>query len=164
MHWANAPLTVFHGTDLAAARSIYEGMARGRPHGRSDFGAGFYVTTNFHQACQWANRRARRGAASIAAVVEFTLCRDSLESRRHLSFITDRADFYDFVEYCRTGGLNHGPARDRPYEIIYGPVSLWPQKMLLGNGDQIMIYDVESLGGGFRYVRAITPDPPGRKF
>lgn len=86
--WSNPPLIVYHGTDAASAGAL--GLSAGtplpsfavnlalcRPH--TDFGQGFYTTTNPHQARQWANLRylrARRVPGNKAVVLRFDLDRD----------------------------------------------------------------------------------------
>ncbi len=79
MAWSNGPREVYHGTDMTSGSAI---LPARRPHAISlaaarafsDFGPGFYTTTNRHQARQWANQRVRRlGGAAVACVVTFQL-------------------------------------------------------------------------------------------
>ncbi len=157
-------MTVYHGTDNISAASIRSGINRGAFRPRSDFGAGFYLTTVPHQARQWANQRARRTRVASAELLEFEMSRNAIESLRHMAFTTDSTDYYDFITYCRAGLPLHGPRRAQTYDIVYGPVSLWPQTLVLANCDQIMLTDPTALGLGFRYNGTITPAPQGRFF
>jgi hypothetical protein len=105
---------------------------------RTDFGRGFYVTTSLHQARQWANQRCRPATHLNPEVLEYHLLRDEIESLSHLTFVMDTTDYHEFVEYCRPGQANHGPPpRSIPYDVVYGPVRLWPQRIVLANCDQI---------------------------
>ena len=160
MTWANGPITVYHGTDNMSAASIRGGINPVYFRPRTDFGAGFYVTTVLHQAQQWANQRARRIGNAQAEVLEYHLDRSAVETQRHLAFNLDGTDYWDFVTFCRTGAANHGPARSWPYDVVYGPVSLWPQQLVLANCDQLLLSDPNALGAGFRFRRAITPAAP----
>lgn len=143
MAWSNGPLVVYHGTDHASAQSIRSsGIDPSRFRAKTDFGAGFYVTTTQHQAQQWANQRCRRMSSAQAEVLIYKVGRGTMETLRHLSFVIDDVSYYDFVAYCRSGATNHGPLpRRRPYQIIYGPVSLWPQKLVIQGCDQISFTD-----------------------
>lgn len=164
MTWTNGPITVYHGTDSVSAGSIRAGInsAHFRPH--TDFGAGFYVSTVLHQAQQWANQRARRTGNTRAEVLEFELDRNAVEPLRHLTFNLDGNDYWDFVAYCRSGAPNHGPRRVQPYDIVYGPVSLWSQQLVLANCDQVLLSDPGALGADFHYRQAITPNASSRFF
>jgi hypothetical protein len=88
--WSNGPLTAYHGTDSLAlapygslvlhnpVAGFSISIARCRPN--TDFGQGFYLTTNDHQARQWANARVRRmlssrGGALRAVVLSFSIDR-----------------------------------------------------------------------------------------
>ena len=41
--------------------------------------------------------------------------------------------------YCRRGGIAHAPAanRPRPYDIVFGPISLIGQTHTIANSDQV---------------------------
>ena len=165
MAWVNGPLTVFHGTDNLSATSIrLHGINPGRFRRQTDFGIGFYVTTVQHQAEQWANQRCRRtpGTAN-AEVLEYSLSRAQIEALVHLCFTLDDGDFYEFVAYCRSGLGNHGPTRMRPYDLVYGPVSLWPQLLAVADCDQILFSDPSKITGFSLPIRTLRPKS-GSKF
>jgi hypothetical protein len=162
----NGPITVFHGTDHLSGNAIrLNGLDRKRFNARTDFGWGFYVTTSLHQAQQWANQKCRLKSSLNPEVLEYHLLRDEIEKLVHLAFITETDDYHEFVEYCRPGGSNHGPHRSAPYEVVYGPVRLWPQRIVLANCDQILfshpdgIRDPAGLGRDFSRP-AQTHRPP----
>jgi hypothetical protein len=138
--WTNAAAKVYHGTTESAARSIVLGGVNpsfGR--GAADFGQGFYVTSDLHQARQWANQKVRASTGSHnAAVLEFDLDRDKLASHGdHLTFILPDSAFHDFVLFNRLGGSNHYRAGGSPYDVVYGPVAAFPQTIIYANCDQI---------------------------
>ncbi len=158
--WSNQPLKVYHGCDDVSANGIVP--AGGSGHGISlasgspatDFGQGFYTTTNVHQAEQWANRRfyigQGRGAKS-AAVVEFTIDRDVMAGLEHMAFVREdfapNSDYWQLVAHCR-GGNNHaraGQSGTGYYDVVYGPVSLYPQFLVIADADQISFHTGEAL-------------------
>jgi hypothetical protein len=159
--WANSPLVVYHGTDAASVGAI--GLSAGihvptfmvdlglcRPH--TDFGQGFYTTTNLHQARQWANFRlfrAPRLTGNKAVVLEFELDRDWLSRLDSLAFVRDTYDYWDLVSDCRHGFRPHQRQTPNPpaYDVVYGPVSLWPQKLVLNDCDQISFHTSRAVFG-----------------
>jgi hypothetical protein len=151
MAWTNGPLTVYHGCNEASALSLVK-PARPHAHGidlslcrrRTDFGAGFYTTTNPRQAREWANKRCGRSNASgapprRATVISFSVDRQSLAALEALVFIRDGRDFYDLVTYCRQGGINHARATG-PYGAVFGPVSLPGPSRVRPESDQISFH------------------------
>lgn len=139
---------------------------------RTDFGSGFYVTTSLHQAQQWANQRCRATKHLNSEVLEYHLVRDVIETLSHLIFVMDTTDYHEFVEYCRPGQTDHGPPpRSAPYDVVYGPVRLWPQRIVLANCDQVLFTDPAKLGDPQRQGRDFSlpyqthrPTAPNRFF
>lgn len=125
--WSNQDLLLFHGTTIHAARNIVaEGVdvAIGKPD--RDFGRGFYCTSSEVQAREWADIKAAR-SSEAAAVVRFEMPRQVLGELRALVFIratANAADFWSFVQFCRSGGVAHGKVSGSPYDVVYGPVAL----------------------------------------
>lgn len=150
MPWSNGPLVVYHGTDSQSGYDIRNNGIRSTYFNPdTDFGAGFYVTTSLHQAKNWANDRVRAyaGAAYNAEVLEYTLTRSTIKSLEHLAFVTDTNDYHDLVDYCWNKGANHGSNRSKPYDVIYGPVSLYPQLLVIANCDQLCFCDPLTVSG-----------------
>ena len=144
MAWANNPIVVYQGTDNLSANSInISSLNPSSFNAATDFGPGFYVTPVLHQAQQWANQKVRRTPGVLnAEVLEYTLSRPMIEALPHITFITDTDDFHELVDYCRKGSPNHGPSpRRAPYGVVYGPVSLWPQKLVIADCEQILFSD-----------------------
>jgi hypothetical protein len=150
-------LTAFHGTDSGSLAAygplvLYAPLAGFainitlcRPN--TDFGRGFYLTTNDHQARQWANTRVRRlrsprGASLQAVVLSFSIDRDLLADADVLAFVVATTDYWDLVHDCRLGFAPHGrPGTKKYYDIVYGPVSLWRQELMIHDCDQISVHD-----------------------
>ena len=153
--WRNKDLVVYHGTDNQSVPNpgtMTINLARCRP--LTDFGQGFYCTTSLHQAEQWANTRvhrtrAARRPAPIAIVLAFQLSRDWLASLETLAFVRPINDFWDLVEDCRNGF----PPHQRPtpfgacYDIVFGPVTLWPQRLVIQDCDQISFHTQRAVRG-----------------
>jgi hypothetical protein len=157
MAWTNQDLIVFHGTTWNAAQVIERTNPDPRRGSRyTDFGRGFYVTTNRKQAENWANERARPhlNKNESAAVLEYAIDRDRLSALADLVFVLeDRSTgFWDFVAHCRSGVLSSSGTPDhcRPanghYSVVYGPVTLWPQTLVLKDCDQISLHDEDGIG------------------
>ena len=128
----------------------------------TDFGQGFYTTTWEHQAKEWANQQTRRlsvrtGATPVATVLRFDVDRDYLAAVEDLVFLRETTEFYDLVGDCRSGAMPHGrtagksPRGLTKYDIVYGPVSLWQQKLVIKDCDQISFHTPQAL--------AILPSP-----
>lgn len=158
--WTNGDLTVFHGTDSAAIGlgSPPPGLASlpqpaamtvdlSKCKRLTDFGQGFYTTTSLHQAKQWANARLRRVLApgpttQFAVVISFSINRDELGDLETLGFVRGTLDYWDFMQDCRAGFPPHQRAspRNAAYDVVYGPVSLWQQILLIQDCDQISFH------------------------
>jgi hypothetical protein len=174
MAWTNGICKVYHWTDNLSGTAIRgrSVLDRTKFNAKTDFGEGFYVTTSLHQAQQWANQRCRSTTHLNPEVLEYHLLRDMIEKLSHLAFIMDTTDYHEFVEYCRPGNPNHGPPpRSAPYDVVCGPVRLWPQRIVLANCDQILftdptkIGDPDGLGRDFsRPFQTIRPTAPNRFF
>jgi hypothetical protein len=110
-----------HGVDLAKCRPS------------TDFGPGFYCTSSKHQAKNWANVRARKG--KIAAVLQFQADRRELSGLRSLVFVSESSEFWQTVGYCRSLGRCMSG-----YDIVYAPLTLFPQTMVVANSDQVSFH------------------------
>lgn len=140
MVWSNAPQKVYHGTDDASAEAIRAqiDLTVCSPAG-VDFGPGFYVTSLWHEARHWARLRSQQRQRE-AAIVEFDLDREAIARLGdHLTFTLPSDDYFDFVAYNRAGSPHHGRPGDPPrhYDIVYGPVSRFPDRKLISGWDQL---------------------------
>jgi hypothetical protein len=148
--WTNPPLVVPHGTDEHSAQLIVAGIDVTKGWSNTDFGRGFYVTSTLRSAKYWANQKVRRLPAPCkAAVLTFNIDRDALaELDDHLAFGHPTDDFFDFVEHnraisgeprhARSGkDLRSGSPLLPYYDVVYGPVSKYPLRLVRFNADQI---------------------------
>jgi Protein of unknown function (DUF3990) len=153
--WKNRPAIFFHGTDTGALRGLAPAvhaplprftvsLKRCRPN--SDFGQGFYVTTNELQACEWANTRVRQARSAVttpallpcAVLLAFSIDRDRLGRLESLCFLRPTDDYYDLVDDCRLGFPPHQRTGGKAaYDVVYGPVRMWPQRLVIADADQI---------------------------
>lgn len=92
-------------------------LARCRPN--TDFGKGFYATTNFEQAARWARIRQSRDKSTkaVVSVFEFdeTLLEDAHFKVRQFHGVD--AEWLHFIVGCRKQTLKHD------YDIVMGPVA-----------------------------------------
>jgi hypothetical protein len=175
--WSNGKLTVYHGTDTLAL-SAYGPFQVGEPLAKfvvdlkrcdplTDFGLGFYTTTSLRQAREWANdrtRRKRKYATHVQALVlQFDLDRNWLASQETLVFVREIADFWDFVEHCRAGLAVHARAHTNfAYDVVYGLVTLWEQRLLIEDCDQISFHTTRAVGPlNQPSVAAVADTPDG---
>ena len=150
MPWTHGPLVLYHGCDNISATSIrtplspnQHGIHLAYSQALTDFGRGFYTTTNLHQAKNWANIRCQRLPHTlppkVATVLRFEVDRNLLARLQLLCFVTEssNSDYWDFVSHCRKGLGNHLLAGQDNYDVVFGPVSLWPQTLVIKDCDQI---------------------------
>lgn len=132
MTWTHQLIKLYHGTTLTGAASIRtQGIDPKYFKTRTDFGPGFYMTTFWDQAEDWACHQARRsrlaGNPVNGAVVEFSIQRNRLGALLSLSFVRpedSHRDFWDLILHCRAG--NHHSLPGSPpnlYDVVYGPVA-----------------------------------------
>lgn len=120
--WTNPNAEFFHGTRKEHAEAILKNgidPARGAPN--TDFGRGFYTTTNRAQAELWAKTKAAENG-DVPVVLKLTVDRDTLAELRSLSFVLPNPDFWSLVERCRDKSDVPYQAEDH-YDVIYGPVA-----------------------------------------
>ena len=96
----------------------------------------------------------------IAVVIRFSLDRDWLAGLDALAFARPIADFWNLVTDCRYGFSPHqrsGP--QAAYDVVYGPVTIWPSRLLIQDGDQISFHTPATVPG----LRApvVADIPPG---
>lgn len=126
----------YHGTSLEYAQAIVQsGINPSLGSGDTDFGAGFYITTDENQAVQWANSPTngyvnptvmhyRIPAAVLTSLVS---CGRVFEENGKVAPTTD---FLNFVRTMRTTKPNPGGAS---YDFVEGPLLLNPKAFLGGS-------------------------------
>lgn len=122
--WSNPVIRLYHGTDIDSVGSILRGIEIEELRDSSDFGRGFYTTTNLAQAEIWASGRAKRKRRN-PAVIELVMSRDELAALESLWFVRadkNAEDFWNLVRACVDNGeTNRG--ENATYDLVVGPVS-----------------------------------------
>ena len=159
MSWTNGFLLLYHGTTNIAASAIST-PSSSVPHSidlslcspKADFGQGFYLTTVLTQAEDWADRKFRNSPrktkqSTHAVVLRFEVDRNLLAPLLSLCFVTDSSssDYRDFVEHCRNKIGTHLLFGNRNYDIVFGPVTLWPQRLVIKDADQMSFHTEAAL-------------------
>ena len=176
--WNNDDLVLYHGcTEQSLLGTNPNGIAVGTlPHRisltaggrRTEFGRGFYATSRIDQAKNWAHLQARKLAAKTlskttpnAVVLRFDVSRNKLADLEALVFTNENCGFWPFVAYCRSGSVPHGRStgRQMEYDIVYGPVSIWPQRLVIKDCDQVSFHTVTALNVIPALSVAITGNP-----
>jgi hypothetical protein len=141
--WRDQAVELFHGTTDNCVRGILLAVDETRGSSFKDFGRGFYTTTRFDKAQDWANVKARRAGGS-AAVLRFDVSRSDLTSLDCLFFIrgdSTAVDFWSFVQYCRTIGADHNRLHTPWYDLVVGPVSgTWKRQTIISDTDQVSFH------------------------
>jgi hypothetical protein len=144
--WSNQDIVVYHGTVNTYVPAL-TGRAVSVSAGQrnTDFGPGFYTTTLFPQAENWAKRITRGKSGTRPVVVEYAISREALGRLDALAFVRghDSADdLWSLIRHCRSGGLSHRrTGTSGCYDLVYGPVAMdWKQKIAAFDGDQISFH------------------------
>jgi hypothetical protein len=103
--WTNGDLPLFHGTDDVSASAILSrGVDLRRCSPLTDFGRGFYTTTNLEQAKNWARIRAVRAGSSGAIVKGAVIVmKDSLDYSKARLFTIADCDQISFHSAAHVG-------------------------------------------------------------
>jgi hypothetical protein len=108
------------------------------------------VTTNLHQAEQWANKRVTSLPlrSVFAVVLQFQLSRDWFAGLESLSFVRPTTDFWDLIWDCRLGFAPHQRSTSQPsYDVVSGLVTLWGQILTIQDCDQISFHTPIAVAG-----------------
>ena len=119
----------FHGTTLQYAQDIYSnGIDLSKSSPDSDFGRGFYVTTNLAQAIEWAYKQYYYAQP---AIVEFWVPVSQLTPGQLCGQVFNGAtsSYLNFVRSMRTNKPSTGGGG---YDFVEGPLLLNPSQFLAG--------------------------------
>ena len=106
-------MKLYHGSTVAVKRP---NLSKGR--GTTDFGKGFYTTTNFAQAQKWAILKKKREGSNKAIVSVFEVPDNILErGYKVLHFSGVTKEWLEFVI------RNRRNEETEKYELIMGPVA-----------------------------------------
>lgn len=145
--WSNQALRLYHGTLEASARSIESrGVSVSYGRARTNFGPGFYTTSDPVVAAEWARAREPKRHRPRVGVVAADLDRDALATLSWLAFARgdkDADDFWSFVAHCRAGARHHRPSDSAEplYDVVIGPVAaILKERICMPNADQISFH------------------------
>lgn len=83
-----------------------------------DFGAGFYMTSDFKQAEKWALRTTRMREIGVPTVSVFEIKEEELRKLELLIFKSANKEWLRYISANRTG-----KPTDKVFDIIVGPVA-----------------------------------------
>lgn len=107
-------MKLYHGSTMAVRTPS---ITRGRRN--TDFGKGFYATTNFEQAARWARIKRDRQEASKAVVTVYEFDDSLLASPEYavMRYHGATGEWLDFVVNNRRSSSSHA------YDMVMGPVA-----------------------------------------
>jgi Protein of unknown function (DUF3990) len=134
-----------HGVDVTRGREA------------TDFGRGFYTTTNEVQARHWAwiryyDPKFSRATGVQPVVLRFRVNRHDLAKLQSICFFLGdygNEDYWSIVQHCRQSTAtaindHHGPVVERGlkwYDIACGPVAaFWEQRRAMTDTDQVSFH------------------------
>jgi Protein of unknown function (DUF3990) len=144
------PDEVFHGTSIDCVRDLMDGIDLDRSRQRTDFGKGFYLTTNYNQAKEWAKFKANPNFLNISrkdsnnyvkgAIVTYNIDKEYLSKLPGRIFTEPNDDWAIFILANRTKRFlkEHNldiHNLDMKYHYVYGPMA--------DNGIALMIKEYE---------------------
>lgn len=83
-----------------------------------DFGAGFYLTSDFEQAKKWAFRTTNHRETGIPTVSVFEMEQEAFEKLESLTFDAANKEWLRYIAANRTGKPTDGE-----YDVVIGPVA-----------------------------------------
>jgi hypothetical protein len=140
-------LLLYHGTTDAHVYDVLDGIDETIGNPLKDFGRGFYTTTRFDKAIDWAALQAARSGRE-PAIIEFSLSRENLTALDCLFFIrADKHayDYWHFVQWCRSTG-SHNRLNAKWYDLVAGPITGdWKKQTTIPNSDQFSFHTVRGV-------------------
>ena len=106
-------MILYHGSNMAVEKPRLMPTKR-----LLDFGAAFYLTSDFEQARKWAMHTVKIRETGSAIVSAFEFDDSALSTLRILKFDSPDLDWLHFVAANRTGN-----AENNQYDLIIGPVA-----------------------------------------
>ena len=83
-----------------------------------DFGAGFYLTSDYEQAKKWAIRTTNRRENGSPTISVFSIEESKLEELELLRFDAANREWLEYVSFNRTNRFAKGS-----YDVVIGPVA-----------------------------------------
>lgn len=106
-------MIVYHGSNLEVQKPILIPSKR-----LLDFGAGFYVTSDYEQAKKWAVRTANNRETGTPIISVYSFEQLKLEQLKLLKFDQPDRDWLRYIAANRTG-----KAEADAYDVVFGPVA-----------------------------------------
>ena len=106
-------MIVFHGSNLEVKNPRLIPSKR-----LLDFGAGFYLTSDFEQAKKWAIRTTNNRGNGFSTVSVYSFDMPQLESLHLLRFHQADKDWLRYIAANRTGTIQADA-----YDVVFGPVA-----------------------------------------
>ena len=106
-------MLLYHGSNTAVSKPKIIKSQR-----FLDFGAGFYMTSDFEQARKWAVRTSARREEGVATISVFEINDDYVDRVKVRTFVRPDRDWLRYITVHRTG---NPPADD--YDMVIGPVA-----------------------------------------
>ena len=107
-------MKVYHGSIHQVTTPNVE---KGRPS--TDFGKGFYTTTNFEQAKQWALKKQKIAKGGVKAIVNVYEAEDNLLDNKKIKikkFDSPSEEWLNFVVNCRRSVFHD-------FDVVFGVVA-----------------------------------------
>lgn len=83
-----------------------------------DFGAGFYLTSDFEQAKKWAIRTTNNREMGIPTISVFEIVQEELQELKLLTFENANKEWLRYIAANRTGKI-----ADENWDVVIGPVA-----------------------------------------
>lgn len=106
-------MLLYHGSNVVVEKPRLIPLKR-----LLDFGAGFYLTSDWEQARKWASRTTLLREEGQAVVSVYDVCEEELQKLAVLSFDAPNRDWLRYVAANRMGHQT-----DAHYDVIIGPVA-----------------------------------------
>lgn len=122
-------INFYHGTSLAAAQAIAaNGIDLSKSSPYTDFGRGFYVTTNLTQAVEWAFKQHWKDHPTI---VDYSIPIGDLSPGGLCGQVFPSATSA-YLNFVRSERTNQPPIGGGGYDFVEGPLLLNPTDFLAG--------------------------------
>lgn len=129
MPWTNRQLWLYHATtEWSAASIMLDGVSPTPRRPGLDFGPGFYTTSNWSQACEWANKVASRrldGAAIVRFECDYTAIAH-LPAVQFASSGPEADDYWDFVRSMKSGDYDEHVGGSGLFTLSVGGLAVFP--------------------------------------
>lgn len=106
-------MRLYHGSNVAINAPMLIPSKR-----LLDFGAGFYLTSDFEQAKKWAVRTTKMRGEKEPLVTVFDVKEEKLQHLNTLYFKTPNKEWLKYVVANRTG-----KSMESSYDVVIGPVA-----------------------------------------